>query len=67
MGKILKLESIEKLIDSRGPIVEFKKNLENKLRELDKIEQDYNDSKKNLEEKRNRVLELEKDRKKLGG
>ncbi|MCH4815430.1 MAG: SMC family ATPase [Saccharolobus sp.] len=65
MGKILKLESIEKLIDSRGPIVEFKKNLENKLRELDRIEQDYNNSKKNLEEKRNRVLELEKDRKKL--
>lgn len=65
MGKILKLELIEKLIDSRGPIVEFRKNLENKLRELDRIEQDYNNFKKTVEEKRARVLELKKDKEKL--
>ncbi|QGA53416.1 AAA family ATPase [Sulfolobus sp. E5-1-F] len=65
IGKILKLESIEKLIDSRGPIVEFRKNLEIKLKDLDRIEQDYNTFKKSLEEKNSRLLELRKDKKKL--
>ncbi|WP_338603860.1 SMC family ATPase [Sulfolobus tengchongensis] len=65
IGKILKLESIEKLTDTRGPIVSFRKDLENKLKLLDTIKEQYESDKKRLEEKQRRIKELEEKREKL--
>jgi len=61
MNSILKLELIEKLIDSKGPIAEFIKKLENKLEILNSYELQYNDIRKKLEEKEKRVKTLKEE------
>lgn len=61
MNSILKLELIEKLIDSKGPIAEFIKKLENKLEILNSYELQYNNIRKKLEEKEKRVKTLKEE------
>ncbi|AOL17018.1 hypothetical protein BFU36_10205 [Sulfolobus sp. A20] len=59
IGGILKLEAIDKLIDSKGPIANLIKQLESKLEGFNVLKSQYNQIRDRLKEKQDKVKELE--------
>lgn len=59
ISNILKLDSIRKLVDSRGPLLNYKKELESKLKQLELINQYRIEREKDLKVKKERISQLQ--------
>ncbi|MEM0264214.1 MAG: SMC family ATPase, partial [Saccharolobus sp.] len=59
ISNILKLDSIRKLVDSRGPLLNYKKEFESKLKQLELINQYRIEREKDLKVKEDRISQLQ--------